>query len=342
MRRLLADEPATSSDPTVQEPGSPDVETTAPRPDSEEAVSESVEQQARERRIWFALIAGGALVLLVFLLAFWPVMKGRLNAAKQLDDATALLKQARGSVSDVDRLVAAQLSAQPSATAPDVSPQILVARRELMQIDTLIDDAMPHLTEDEQRRAVLLREAADARLGMLAAAPALLKLSAKSARALAPANAAWRESQLADQTEASANAQYAKQTALSVRMSSDSYGQASTQVKTANSLYSQAASAFPEAGYNRYVDQGNLRIVALKSATASAASWVSGNKAIAATQHAQYVSQSAKAQAAAKALPSPPGRAAGDAFERLAGASRQAYEAARAKVVAADEALSTL
>ncbi len=300
------------------------------------------DQRSRDRRIWLLLSLAGGVVVVLFLVGFWPVMQGRLDAANQLAQAITLLTQAKGSVSDVDRIVAQQLSSEPSASMPDVSPQVLVARRELTQIDVLIDDAMPHLTDDEQRRAKLVRQASDARLAMLDSMPTLLKASVRSARAMVPADAAWQQTQLADQAEASANAQYAKQTALGVRTSADLYGRASAQLKSASSLYSQAASAFPEAGYARYTDQSGLRVSALKLASMSTASWLSGNTALAKAQHEQYASQSAAAAAVAKALPSPPGRAGGDAFTNIAAASRQAYEAARAKVVAADEALKNL
>jgi hypothetical protein len=338
----LDEAPVTESPPEGQPSEENGIEPSATQPESDTLSVASDEQDRRARRVWLMLWIGGGIVLILFLLAFWPVMRGRLDAAKQLDEAQALLKQARGSVSDVDRVVAQQLSADPSVATPDVSPQVLVARRELTQIDALVDDAMPHLTEDEQRRATLVRDAADARLAMLESAPTMLKTSARSATSLEPANAAWQEAQLANHSEASANAQYGKQTALGVRTSADLYARAAAQLKSGNSLYSQAASAFPEAGYIRYADQGNLRINALRLATASTASWLAGNRALAKAQHAQYVAQSAKAEAAAKALPAPPGRAGGDAFEQIAGRSRQAYEAARAKAVAADEALSSL
>ena len=338
----MEEEPGTESEP--EGPDFAEDVVDPPDVDSPSRVTSKamLDADSRDRRTWLLLSLAGGVVMVLFLLGFWPVMRGRLDAAKQLDQAGTQLSQAAGTVSDIDRVVAEQLSSAPSASTPDVSPQVIVAKRELTRIDALIDDAMPHLTEDEQRRAKLVRQAADARLAMLASVPTLLKASAKSARALESANAGWQQTQLADKAEASANAQYAKQTAQSVRSSSDLYGRASGQLKSAGSLYSRAASAFPEAGYARYADQSNLRIAALKFATASTVSWLSGNQTLANVQHAQYASQNAKAAAVAKTLPSPPGRAGGDAFTKIAAVARQEYESARAKVIAADEALKNL
>jgi len=343
----LEEEPTTDEVPESQEPIDDTTDVTfdaggSDAPEQQDRYSATPDQDARDRRTWLLLIAAGGVVLVLFLVAFWPVMRGRLDAAKQLDEAQALLAQARGSVSDIDAIVARQLSADPAVTAPDISAQVLVAKRELKQVDALIDQAMPHLTDDEQRQATLIREAADARLAMVASAAPILKVSAKSARALELANAGWQQTQAADRSEAKANAAYAKQTAIGVRSSADLYSQASAQLKAASTLYSQAASAFPEAGYTRYADQTNQRVGALKLATASTVSWLAGNQALAKTQHAQYVARSAKAAAVAKTLPQPPGRAAADAFEKLAGGSRQAYEAARAKAMTADDSLKSL
>jgi hypothetical protein len=295
-----------------------------------------------ERRIWTRLWIAAAVVLVLFMLAFWPVMRGRLDAAKQLDDSQALLAQVRSGASDIDRVVQQQLSGSPAVTVPDLAPQTLVIRRDIHQIDALIGDALPHLTEDEQRQANLVQEAADARLGMLDAAPAIVRLSARSERALRAADVGWEQTQLANSSEASADAQYAKQTAVGVATAGNLYARATTQLKSASALYSQAASWFPEAGYKRYADQTNMRIAALAFATAGTKSWLAGDTALAQSQHAQYVAANAKATAVGKALASPPGRAGGDAFEKLAGSARQEYEAARAKAVAADAALSSL
>ena len=42
-----------------------------------------------DRRIWTGLWVAAAVVLVLFMLAFWPVMRGRLDAAKQLQAEAA-------------------------------------------------------------------------------------------------------------------------------------------------------------------------------------------------------------------------------------------------------------
>ena len=333
-------DPAEPPDDTkaAREAAEPPADAEAPR----EPGARSAVEMVSDRRIWTGLWVAAAVVLVLFMLAFWPVMRGRLDAAKQLDESQALLAQVRSGASDIDRVVQQQLSGSPAVTVPDLAPQTLVIRRDIRQIDSLIGDALPHLTEDEQRQANLVQEAADARRGMLGAAPAIVRLSARSERALRAADVGWQQTQLANSSEASANAQYAKQTAVGVATAGNLYARATTQLKSASSLYSEAASWFPEAGYKRYADQSNMRIAALALATASTKSWLAGDTTLAQSQQAQYLAANAKAAAVGKAFPSPPGRAGGDAFEKLAGSARQEYEAARAKAVVADAALSSL
>ena len=297
--------------------------------------------EARDRRTWLWLSAAGAAVLVLFLLAFWPVMAGRLAAAKQLDEAAALLGKASGTVGGIDRLVTDQLSAEPSKQIRDVSPDALVARRELKQVQSLLGDAMPHLTEDEQRRGELIRTAAEARLKMLDSAPLILKTSTRAAAAKELADSAAAQFKLADQSEKRANALYKQQTALGVRTASDLYARASGNLKIARSIYSRVATALPGvdlAAYQSYLD---MRRGALKTALLSASVWLDGDIPGGQLLHGAYVAQNKQAIAAAEKLPSAPGRVVGDAFKRIAGRSRDIYEKARTQADNAEKALKS-
>jgi len=317
---------------------------------SEDSVSEQLADtesrqqaagEARDRRTWLWLSAAGAAVLVLFLLAFWPVMAGRLAAAKQLDEAATLLGKASGTVGGIDKLVTDQLSAEPSKQIRDISAESLVARRELKQAQSLLNDAMPHLTEDEQRRGELIRSAAEARLKMLDSAPLILKTSTRAAAAKEFVDSAVAQFKLADQSEKRANALYKQQTALGVRSASDLYALASGSLKIAQSTYSQAATAFPGvdfAGYQSYLD---MRRGALKTALLSASVWLDGDVPGGQLLHDAYVAQNKQAVAAAEKLPSAPSRAVGDAFKRVAGRSRDIYEKARTQADNAEKALKS-
>lgn len=135
------------------------------------------EEEARERRIWAFLGLGGAVVLALFLALFWPVMAARLNAAKQLDTATALVKQAEARLPEVDSAISA-LPTSDSNKAGGALAAARSARAEFREATALLNDANPHLTEDEQRRAALVLKVASARETQVARATPLLVAAA--------------------------------------------------------------------------------------------------------------------------------------------------------------------
>lgn len=341
----MEDESTPAADTDAEEPVSPDAgEEPGAETDEDQTRSQRRRraQEAAERRVWHRLWFGGIVVLVLFLAAFWPVMAGRLTAAKQLDQASAQLDQARGSMATVDKLVDLQLSADAGENVPDVGPEILVARRELKLSVSLLGQAMPHLTEDEQRRGNLIKISAEQRLVMLDRAPTILKVSVKAVRAKNLADAGWLRSQNASVFEARANAAYQKQTAIGVRSAQDLYSSAAGSLLLAKPLYSQAASAFPEADFGGYATYNKQRIVAVRTAENAAVAWLAGNRTKANTLRSAYSASSAKAAETFKTLPSAPGRTTGAAFARVAGGARDAYVSARSQADIADKMLKNL
>ena len=298
------------------------------------------QQEHRERRIWTGLVFAGLVVLVAFLFAFWPVMAGRLDAAKKLDQAQALLDQAKGTVDSVNRTVTKQLSPEADAGVPDTAAQILVGRRELNQAVALIDSAMPHLTEDEQTRGGLIRAAAEARLAMLHRAPTILVASVKAVASKSLADRGWALTVSATAEETRAVQGYLLQTAPGVENASAAIARIKGSLTDAASLYSQAASAFPNAGFDRYVSYADKRVRAVSLLKQAAASWLSGNRAGAALSFAAYKAARAQADAAGKQLPYAPGAASGEGFRKVAGFAADAYAKAKKQALDADKALA--
>ena len=296
-------------------------------------------QRRRERRIRLGLALVGVLALALFVGGFWPVMQARLGAAKQLDQAMALLEQADNTMSGIDKTVTAQLSAEALPGVPNIAAQVLVARRELNQAVALADDATPHLTEDEQSQAKLVREAAKARLTMADSAPTILRASVKAVQAKALADQAWRLTQLATTSEAAAARNYGRQSASAVESASVAVATIQGRLADSRQLYSQAASAFPEAGFDRYIAFTDMKRREVTQLQTAAQQWLDGSRPAAAMSFAAYRASAAKSAAAARLLPQAPGNATGEGFRKVAGAASDAYARAKKQALAAEKAL---
>jgi hypothetical protein len=292
--------------------------------------------------MWPRVTIAGALVLVLLLLGLWPGIKGRMEAAEQMTQAEALLGQANGTVAHIQGTVDTQLSAQAEPSVPSVVAEILVARRELLAAQKLIDQAMPHLTNEEQHRASLMKDTAQARLVMIQGAPSILMASVKAVQAKTLGDRAWRLTLLAGNVEARAARNYSAQSASRVESAAVAMQAVTGQLAEARGLYSQAASAFPDAGFERYVayiDQRRRQAAQLED---SAVAWLGGNRAQAAEDFAAYQVSAAKSAKVLATLPPAPGNATGTAFRKVAGRAADAYDNARQEALRADRALANL
>jgi len=300
---------------------------------------EQIRRRKRERLVWIGMVAAGLLVLSAFLYFFWPVMAGRLDAVKKIDQAQALLERAKPTVNSIDKLVTAQLSPSAAPGVPDSAPQILIARRDLKQALALVDEAMPHLTEDEQRHAMDVRAATKARLDMLDHAPAILVASVKAVKAKTLVDRAAQEASAAAIAETAASKNYSLGTASAVESASVSLQRIKGQLADARQLYAQAAAAFPGGGLERFSAYIDARTQAVKLFSGAASAWLAGNRPTAAAQFAAYGRQLAKAAASIANQPSAPA-APGQAFRKVAGPAADAYNKAKKQASDADKALS--
>ena len=292
----------------------------------------------RNRAFWLVL-GGVALVALVAAVVV-PAMRARSVAAQQLDQANVLLRQADGTADVVDRTVSAQLSAQAAPNVPNVAAEILVARRELAQASKLAKDAEPNLTQDQQNRAQLVQAAANARLAMIDSAPEILIASVKAVQAKSLGDRAWHLTAIASDAEVVAARNYSVQVASKVESAAVSMTTIKRQFEDARDLYSQAASAFPDAGFERYTAYVDLRSSEAAQLEAAALRWLSGDKVAGAIAYARYRTESSQAARAAASLPAAPGNATGVAFRRVAGVAADRYARAKKQALQADKALN--
>jgi hypothetical protein len=282
----------------------------------------------------------GAITLVFLLLVLWPWVQGRLQASEKLRQAEAMLVPAKQTVVRIDNTVNTQLSAEAEAGVPSVAAEILVARRELTTTIKLIDEAMPRLTKAEKGRAEAMRAAASARLAMIKAAPSILITSTKAVQAKQLADRAWRLTKDAARREDQAVGAYESNVAAKVQGASVTMGTVILQLAEARGLYSQAASAFPDAGFERYVAYVDLRTDRAKLMQSAARRWLAGDPDAGRVAHALYRHDAQKVNAALAALPSAPGKATGAGFRKLAGAAADTYERERKRANEADKSFS--
>jgi hypothetical protein len=169
-------------------------------------------------------------------------------------------------------------------------------------------------------------------------APAILATSAKAVKAKTFADQAWKTTQSASAAETAAVSLYRTGKASSVASASASLQRVTGQLGDARALYSQAASAFPGAGFERYVASTSQRSQAVKLLTAAVATWLSGDTAGASADYAAYLKAAATASAAAAKLPAAP-TVPGRTFRKVAGPAVDAYAKAKQQMIDADKAL---
>jgi len=300
------------------------------------------DHSSRDRLIWTVLVVLGVVVLAIAGTLGWGVMSDRLESAKKLDSATVLVESADRAVIAIDEVVRAELTAEVGRKARELEPTVAPAKRQLEDAVALVDAAYPHLNDTERRRAKLLRTTANAKTQMLEQAPTILSANAKAAQAQPLAEDAWARTLAADKLADSAVASYNKLTKAGVQASAVNNAKAEQGFKEARDLFSQAATAFPEAGMDRYIAYVDQKLVVVSISRKSDAAWLAGKPAEANALIATYNAADAKGVAMAKALPASPATAIADAYKAMADAATEAYFEARKRASAADQELKAL
>jgi len=300
------------------------------------------EEVRRDRIVWTTLIILGVLVAAGVLGLGWRAFEGRLDAAKRLDRAMALLKQSDSTIASVDEIIRSGVSSAAGARAAEIAPQVDTASSELAEANILAATGFERLTDDEQERALLVQAAAKARGEMLSSAREVLDATGKAALAAKLADEAWTRMLAADDLARQSVADYNKLTAADVRKGAAAGEKATAGFTAARDLFSEAASAFPEAGLGEFVSyvDGRLALVALSTRAEKA--WLAGKSGQADKLISSYNKQSDAIVRRAKKLPGPPDDTIAQAYRALADGPSSAYVRARERVVEADTALRTL
>lgn len=291
-------------------------------------------RSARTRAIVMALVA---LALLLACVPFgWKAVSARLGATAKLDEAYALAKSADAAVIEIDTVIGATIETSTAQRASAAATKLPGAKADLERVVALVDEAWPKLNDDERKQGKLLKEAAAARLAMLAAGAPLLKANEQAALALDPMRTSWASLLEAQRLSALAAAQYNKLTKTSVQASDRYLSQVATGLAGAKAGFGSAATAFPELDVKPYLSYLAQREKLLSLAKQSNAAFLKGDPAKANSVSNQYNALDKQAAAAAAKLPGSPERAIAAAFEEITKADALAYAAARKRAEDAD------
>ena len=240
---------------------------------------------------------------------------------------------------DLDEVVRGQLSPVLAEKANAVREQVPGARNALEEAIVLIGEAHDSVTDDEQESSQLLAAAASARLKMLRPADAILTANAKAGRALEPAKQGWALVLAAEKVADEAVQEYNRLTKEGVTKSSQLSGQAEDTLRNGRAYFSEAATAFPEADFKRYLAFVDGKIGLLQISKQSNAAWLAGKLPEANAIIARYNTEEQTVIAIATTLPSTPGKAVADAYDRLVAGDTKEYFDAREEATKADAAL---
>lgn len=291
-------------------------------------------------RVWIGIAVVGVAVLALLAYLAYGTISARMAAAKKYDDARVLIEDADSTVVQVDVVIRSRITTPGlSEEASAAARRIADARHELERATRLLEAGQEDRTDDEQEQAGLLKATAAARLAMLAEAEKLLPLNIQAAGALAPANAGWTALLEAKRLSDSAVASYNKLTKAGVTRSNRLNKQAAVKLAAAKSSFEEAEKAFPEADFAPYLTYVEMRLRLNKLSQQSDLAWLKGDPAAANAVIKTYNTEDKKAVEQAKRLPASPEAVIAAAYEAAAGAATDAYNAARAAALKADEAL---
>jgi hypothetical protein len=143
-------------------------------PESGSLSSAASDENHRDRRIWWMIVAVGFVVFIGLVVLGRPLIEGRLAAARNLDRATAMIPGTDDTLASIDAEVRASSSSATVDPNSEIFLAITDARSILTAASLLSQTGYEKLTEDEQRRARIVKTMATARLKAIDAAEAAL------------------------------------------------------------------------------------------------------------------------------------------------------------------------
>ncbi len=260
-------------------------------------------------------------------------------AVEQLEEATAFVESADVVVLELDEIVRAEISSEMTTQVAGVAERVPGAIDELEQAIVLIDDSIEDLPDDEIAYARALKDSASARLDMLAQADPILEANAKAAAALGPANEGWALVLEANELSRQSVVEYNKLTQDSVKKSAELTRQSNVAITEARSLFSEAATAFPEAELQPYIVHCEAKLAALLISKQADEAFLGGRPAEANTLSDKFNAAERELAAKAAELPPSPAIPIAAAYESLARESTELYFQARTQATEADARL---
>lgn len=291
----------------------------------------------RSGRAWLvAGIIAGIVLLVVAGLYSYRTWTERSEATSRISEATTLIERADQVVVRVDEVVGAEISSQTAVLAAQVASEVPGASALLREAVETIDASASDADEIGRERALVLKEAALARLDMMSQAPAILDATRGASEALPLATGAWEQALEADRLGQRAVAAYNKLTRAGVRDSSRLNRLAATELTAGREGMGGAEKAFPAATFESYLAYLDLRIEMNKLSQQSDSLWLKDEFAKANAVISTYNEKDRKAVALAKTLPASPAKVVADAYEAAAKAATDEYYAARDRATEAD------
>jgi hypothetical protein len=308
---------------------------------SDEQTEQATREQAYQRRrtALVVVLALGAVALIAFAIMSYQGFTQRLEAARRLDRATALVEESDAIVVEIDGVVRAKVTPDLATKARAAGKRSDEADRMLAEAIALIDAAAPDLTTDEQERAQLLRTSASTRQAMLDSAPEILDANAQAAAALPQATRGWKDVLEADRLSDKAVASYNKLTKKGVTASKEYNLDAAKVLASAKERFDSAEKSFSAAPFESYLDYVTLRIALNKLSQRSDKAWLADDITKANKLIAEYNREDRRSAKLAEALPATPEEAVADAYDKVTKATTDAYYRARETALKADQEL---
>jgi hypothetical protein len=304
--------------------------------------SETGARRPRRRTTFWVALAAGVLVVLVASAFGARVLISRLQASRQLDQATSLMERADATVVSADKIVRSPIEPDLAQRAESVRGSLPRARQDLEDAIVLLEDSMADMGRKERERAAALLKAAQARAEMLDQAAVLVDFDIEAATALPSALSGWDRALSAAHLSDQAVSSYNKLTREGVVESRGLNARAKAEFTAARADFSAAEGAFPEAPFERYVAYVDERLGLVELSRQADEAWLGNDSAEANRLTKKYNARDKEAVSTAKALPATPQIAIIGSYETATKAAVDAFFAAREAALEADRALKAI
>ena len=342
--------PGSDPAPTTEGPAAPAASST-PAAGTTPAGADSPDTAGAPRgrtRTTLIVVATVLVVLAVAVGAFWLVyttVAARLQAERDLAEATALVEEADLVVIAVDEVVQAEVTPLLASEAKDAQEEIPGAQEQLDGALGLIDGAYEELSEEDREVADALQDSAEARQEMLVEGDVLLDANSKAAAALGPAEDAVEALLAAEDRSEEAVARFNEHTEEGVTASKELTNQAIAKLTESKGLFEEAQEAFPEADFEPFIEYIDARTALLQQSVKIDETWLAGgneNLEKANELLEAYTVEEEKVAALAEALPVSETEPIATAYGELTEGAEERYFEARDRAIEADGRLREL